>query len=157
MQTDTVTAADLIAAHPFFEGINPAFGSMLNGVAMFATYDVNDTILNEGADAERFHLIRSGTVALEAYLPGKGSVTVQILGAGEALGFSWLYPPYRWRFTARPIHRTEVVSLDARALREYGNKNPEFGRELAMRVGQIAVQRLQAAWALLVDYHGITE
>jgi len=157
MQTNKVTAADLIAAHPFFEGMNPAFGSVLNGVAMFATYDAKDTILNEGADADRFHLIHTGTVALEAYLPGKGSVTVQLLGAGEALGFSWLFPPYRWRFTARPIHRTEVVSLNAHALREYGKKNPEFGRELAMRTGQMAVQRLQAARALLVDYHGVTE
>jgi len=158
MQTQTDnTATEMIAVHPFFKEINPSFLSILNRIARFVTYDVKDTILQEGADAESFHLIHSGTVALEAYVPGRGSVTVQILGAGEALGFSWLFPPYRWHFSARPIHRTEAVLLDARALREEAKRNHEFGHDLSMRVGQITMQRLQAARALLVDYHGITE
>jgi hypothetical protein len=33
--------------------------------------------------------------------------TVQAVNAGEALGWSWLFPPYRWHFSGRAIQPTE--------------------------------------------------
>ena len=157
MERSTDTMENLMAYHPFLKGISPAFLHILNEAAMFATVDARQTIINEGADADYFYLIHSGSVVLEAYLPGKGTVTVQILGAGETLGCSWLYPPYRWRFTARPLEKTEFTALNARILRERISQNREFGYELAMRIGQVVLQRLQATRALLVDFHGVTE
>jgi len=157
MEKSTDSVEHLIAYHPFLKGINPSFLHILNEAAMFATFDPTQTIIDEGSDADYFYLIHNGTVALEAYLPGKGSVALQILGAGESLGCSWLYPPYRWRFTARPLEQVEVTAFDVRILRERVKQNHEFGYELAMRIGQVVWQRLQATRALLVDFHGITE
>ncbi len=152
-----ISSKELIAGHPFFKGLNARFVQMLMEISKFASYDIGETIISEGGDADRFFLIHRGTLSLEAYVPGKGLITVQILGAGEVLGCSWLYPPYRWRFSAQTLEETDVTVFEARALREQAITNPEFGYELAYRVGEIAWQRLQATRALLVDFYGVTE
>lgn len=159
MQTriDIDVPEQLIAGHPFFNGLPSSFVHMLKDIASFSIYDPREAIINEGAGAEHFYLIHTGTVSLEAYVPGRGSVVVQILGAGEALGCSWLYPPYRWHFSALPLEPTEITAFDAFALRKIARENPGFGYELAYRTGEVAWQRLQATRALLVDFQGKTE
>lgn len=38
-------------------------------------------------------LIDKGAVTLESFVPGRGVTTVQIIGAGDAVGWSWLFQP----------------------------------------------------------------
>jgi CRP/FNR family transcriptional regulator, cyclic AMP receptor protein len=73
--------------------------------------------------------------------------------SGEALGWSWLFPPHRWHFGARSIDATDVVVFDARTLREKSEENHDFGYEIAMRVGQVILQRLQATRMQLLDFY----
>lgn len=40
-------------------------------------------IFEEGEEADRFWVIRSGTVALDIHMPGRGRVVVETIGAGE--------------------------------------------------------------------------
>jgi hypothetical protein len=94
---------------------------------------------------------------LETFVPGKNAVTIQTLGPGEALGWSWLFPPYRWHFSARSGAFTEAIALQARALREYAEENHDFGYELAKRVGQVILDRLQATRLRLVNFYGPVE
>jgi hypothetical protein len=92
-------------------------------------------------------------VALETpFIPGKGVMTIQTLEAGEALGWSWLFPPFVWHFGARAIQPTDLVVFDARFLRQKASEDHEFGYELAMRVGNVMLQRLQATRLQLLDY-----
>jgi hypothetical protein len=55
-------------------------------------------------------------------MPGKGRITLQIIGPSEALGWSWLFPPYRWHFSARSIDITDAVCFGARSLRDYAKR-----------------------------------
>jgi CRP/FNR family cyclic AMP-dependent transcriptional regulator len=87
-------------------------------------------------------------------MPGKGVITIQTLGPGEALGWSWLFPPYRWHLSARSADITEAVCFGARGLRDYAEENHDFGYDLAMRVGQIMLQRLQATRLLPAEAYG---
>jgi CRP-like cAMP-binding protein len=151
------TQGNRIADHPFLHGINSSFLHILGETAKFKRYEPGDTIIKEGSDADQLYLIHKGSVALEAYLPGKGLTKVQLLGAGESLGCSWLFPPYRWRFTARSLDATDATMFDARFLRDCMKANHEFGHEISMRIGQVLWQRLQSTRALLVDIHGVTE
>jgi CRP/FNR family transcriptional regulator, cyclic AMP receptor protein len=86
-------------------------------------------------------------------VPGKGAITIETLGAGKALGWSWLFPPYRWRFSARSVELTEAVAFSAHKLRNYAEENHDFGYELTTRVGQVILQRLQAARSQLVEFY----
>ena len=51
-------------------------------------------------------LIESGNVELES---GEGfgePVVIETIGAGDLLGWSWMFPPYVWHFTARAAEPT---------------------------------------------------
>ena len=71
----------------------------------------------EGKEANTRYLIREGKVALEVVAPGHGSLTIETLGGGDMLGWSWLIPPYRSRFDARAVEMTRAIALDGKCLR----------------------------------------
>lgn len=110
------TLEQLIADHPFWKGLDPHYFPRLNACASDARFGLQQQIFLEGSDADRFYLIHSGRVALETFMPGTGVITIQTIGTGEALGWSWLFPSYRWHFSARSIDETEAVAFDAQAL-----------------------------------------
>jgi CRP-like cAMP-binding protein len=52
--------------------------------------DPGERLLSEGDPADEFFLIRRGAVAVDTEVPGRGAVTLETLGPGEILGWSWL-------------------------------------------------------------------
>ncbi len=70
------------------------------------------------------------------------------------LGWSWLFPPYRWHFSARVIEETRAIALDGVCLREKAEADHNFGFELMKRVAQIMVDRLQATRLQMLDIYG---
>ena len=147
------TLEQLIADHPFWKGLDPHYFPLLNACASEERFGLQQQIFLEGSDADRFYLIHSGRVALETFMPGTGVIPIQTIGTGEALGWSWLFPPYRWHFSARSIDETDTVAFDAQALREKTEENHDFGYDIAMRIAQIILQRLQATRMQLLDFY----
>jgi CRP-like cAMP-binding protein len=147
------TLEQIIAEHPFWKGLNARFFPLLNECASEKRFGVQQQIFQEESHADHFYLIRGGRVALETFAPGKGPITIQTIGAGEVLGWSWLFPPYRWHFSARSIDETDVVAFDARALREMAEENHDFGYDIAKRVAQVILLRLQATRMQLLDFY----
>jgi CRP-like cAMP-binding protein len=145
------TLKDLIINHHFFKKLSPDFLPALASAASFAEYKPQQLIFEEGTEASRFYLIHWGCVGLEAHVPNRRPVTIQRIGIGEALGWSWFFPPYTWRFTARTLDSTEIIAFDAAALRSHADKNHDFGYDLSIRMGRVMQDRLQATRGLLVD------
>jgi CRP-like cAMP-binding protein len=142
------TLEDIVVRHPFWNNLPPQYFPLLIECAVIEHFGPGEQIFNKGYDAEHFYLIHQGKVALE--MP---YVTIQTLGAGEALGWSWLFPPYRWHFSARAVEPTEATVFKADALRNNAKENPAFGYDLALRVGGIMLQRLQATRMRLLDIY----
>ena len=149
------TLETTIATHSFTKEINPRFLHLLNECATFERFGAGQQIFQETFEADRFYLIHSGRVALQTFVPAKGVTTIQTVGAGEALGWSWLYPPYRWHFSAVAVEPVEAAGLCARTLRDRMQENHEFGYEIAMRVGQVMLERLQATRLRLLEMYGV--
>jgi len=149
---DPDTLKELISEHHFFKGLNPDYLPLLTSAATFLEYKPQDLIFNEAAEADHFYLINWGCVGLEAHVPLKQPVTVQRIGNGDALGWSWFFPPHAWRFSARALDSTEIIAFDARVLREYADENHDFGYDLLVRMGQVIRDRLQSTRELLMDY-----
>ena len=101
--TKAPSLADAIAAHPFTRGMKPDHLKMLAEVAMFKQFDRDETVFSEGEPANRFYLISHGKIVLEARGHGDSAPLVQLVGEGEVLGWSWLFPPYYWHFGARAV------------------------------------------------------
>ena len=88
----TVTA---LAGHRFLHGLTREQLAELVPAARPAEIPAGRRLFEDGGRADGFWLIRSGSVAMDLHVPGEGQVIVETLGMGDALGWSWLVPPYQ--------------------------------------------------------------
>ena len=135
----------LIKAHPFLEGLSPHQYRILGDCAMQAHFDAGEVIFSEGDPANRFYLIQEGKVVLESPAANRSVVSFQLLGRGDALGWSWLFPPYFWHFGAQTVKRTDTIFIYATPLRNECESDHELGYELMKRMAAVMLTRLQAA------------
>jgi CRP-like cAMP-binding protein len=145
--------ATRVALHPFLAGMNCAQLALLTDSAIAAHFKTGETILRQGEFADRCYLIETGKVALES---GRGfgeALVIETIGAGDLLGWSWMFPPYTWQFTARAIEPTTAIFFYGRILREYCEKDHSLGYELLKRISAVMVKRLQAAQRQMVSLY----
>jgi CRP-like cAMP-binding protein len=132
-----------VASHPFVQGMAPQHIQILVECAMFARFEPGQIVFHKGEIANRFYLIERGKVSIEAPAGEHGAVTVQTVGPGEVLGWSWLFAPYYWHFDACAVELTEAIFFYGTRLREHCEQDREFGYELMRRVTAVVMQRLQ--------------
>ena len=97
------TLERLLAEHDLFRDLDPRYVTLLTGCAANVRFDAGAFLFREGEPADRFFVVRQGRVALEIDAPGRGPIVIQTLGEDDVIGYSWLFPPYRWRFDARAV------------------------------------------------------
>ncbi|HEU4345501.1 MAG TPA: cyclic nucleotide-binding domain-containing protein [Candidatus Binatia bacterium] len=148
------TLEPLLKEHPFFKDFHPEHFRILVGCASNVRFRPGEMIFRNGEQADHFYLIRQGKVAIEVFVPGRGALKIQTLGAGEVLGWSWLFPPYRWTFDARALEETLAFALDGSCLRKKCEENHDLGYELMKRFSVIIIERLQATRLQLIDVYG---
>ncbi len=144
-QTEIEPMATRVALHPFLAGMNHAQLALLTDCAMVVHFHPGQVIFQEGELANRFYLIETGKVILESSGRLGDPVVVDTVGAGELLGWSWMFPPYVWHFTARAIEPTEAIFFYGTILREYCERDHSLGYQLFKRMSAIMIKRLQAA------------
>jgi CRP/FNR family transcriptional regulator, cyclic AMP receptor protein len=149
------TLEPILAKHPFFEGLEPKYLQLITSCASNVRFEAETYIFREGEPASLFYIIRQGKVALETFAASRGPITIETIEAGEVLGWSWLFPPYRWHFDARVVEPTRAIVLDGVCLRTKGETDHDLGYELVKRVAQIMMQRLQATRLQLLDVYGV--
>src|SRR5262245_23672974 len=89
-ESSTVPAlASVIAEYPLLRGLEPQHLGRLAESAMRMHYEAGEFIFREGDPANRFYLIEQGRVSLESHPGEEAAVAVQVLGSGDALGWSW--------------------------------------------------------------------
>lgn len=144
-----------LAEHPLFRDLPPRYLELLSQCAHPARFEARSLIFRQGASADHFYLIDDGQVSVE--IPShEGALTIQTLGPGEVLGWSWLFPPYRWHFDARALRRTQALMLNAIRVREKCEDDSKLGYELMKRFSSIIHHRMQAARLQIMDLYGPT-
>ncbi len=144
----------ILAQHPFVSGLAPEHVQLMVGCAKNVVFEPGKYLFKENEDANSFYIIRSGKVALEIYSSETGSIIIQTLGEGDIIGWSWMVPPYQWRFDARAMELTRVIELDATCLRSKCETDPAFGYEIMKRLANIFEQRINAMRIQLLDLYG---
>jgi CRP-like cAMP-binding protein len=144
----------LIAQQPFFAGLTDGQIELLASSAIETSFAAGETIFEAGCPANRFFIILEGKVLLESELGEIGSVPIQTLGPSEELGWSWLFPPYYLRFSARALQSTTVIAFYATRLREQCEQDHELGYQLMKRIAEVATKRLQATQRSLIECAG---
>jgi CRP-like cAMP-binding protein len=146
--------AELVASHPVLADLPGDIASLVTGCARNVAVASGERLLVEGEPAGTLYLLRRGRVSLEVRGPGQGALVIDVLGPGAALGWSWLFPPYVWRFDARAIEPVGAIAVDAECFRAKLESDPTFGYALIKRFASIMLDRLQATRIRLLDLYG---
>ena len=144
---------DLLVMHPLVADL-PA--GWLHRIALHArpVHHVSGfRLFREDGPADRLWLVHSGDVAVDLHVPGRGDVVVEHLGPGSTVGWSWLLPPYRYRFGAIVAEDIRAVEIDAAHARSLISGDAELGRELESRLLAVVADRLLAARNRLVELY----
>jgi CRP-like cAMP-binding protein len=143
-----------LAAHPFFDNLDAAHLATIVSCTTNVKFEAGEFIIREGTPADRFYVLRHGKIGVEVFVQGRGAVRLETLEAGEVLGWSWLFPPYKAHFDARALTLVRALALDGACLRGKCEADPALGYQLIKRFAPILIQRLDAARMQLMDLYG---
>jgi CRP-like cAMP-binding protein len=148
------TLADIAAETRVFRGMAPERLAVVAGCGSTTGFEAGEYLFREGEPADLFFLVRTGAVALEVHTPGRGSLTIETIEAGDVVGWSWLFPPYRWHFDARAVEPARAIAFDGACLRGKAEADPALGYDLMSRFASVMIERLQATRLRLLDLYG---
>ena len=145
---------NILANSPFLHGLPSHHLELITGCASNVRFEAGQYLFHEGEEAETFLILRTGRVAIEIFTPERGALTIQTLEADDILGWSWLVPPYQWRFDAKATEMVRAIALDGKCLRTKCEEDHHLGYELLKRFSHIIEQRLEAMRLQLLDLYG---
>lgn len=148
------TIETLLQDVPFFAGLAPAHLELVAGCASNVHFGEDDVLFREGDQADTFYLVRQGVIAIEMFVTGRGATTIETIEAGEIVGWSWLFPPYRWHFDARALVPVRATAFDGACIRKKSGEDPALGYDLMSRFARVMMQRLQWTRIRLLDLYG---
>ena len=144
MHTDLDTRETLekiIRMHPFWKGLNPVYFHILGACATGPTWGFGQAVFQADSDAENFY-------------PRQGCYHASDERCRRSAGLVLVFPALSLAFSAPALMPSRKrVAFEARASRGYGEENHNFGYELARRLGQVMLQRLQATRLRLVNFY----
>jgi CRP-like cAMP-binding protein len=144
----------VLADVPLLSGMSADELALLAGCASNVRFEAGDMLFREGDQADTFYVVRHGSVALETFVPARGGMTIETIEAGEVIGWSWLFPPYRWHFDARALSQVRATAIDGACLRGKCEEDPALGYDLMKRFAQVLIERLQWTRLRLLDVYG---
>lgn len=147
-------AADIdLTRHHFVAALRPDWQRLLADQAQPFTRTAGEYLAREGDLAANFLLITSGTVAIEMRHPLRGALTLQTVGAGEVVGWSWVLPPHLWQFDARAVTDVAGAALDAAWLREQLETDHHLGYHFCKEMLGVLSSRLAATRVRCLDLY----
>ncbi len=152
METHDLTR--LLEEHPITRGLSPEHMKFLAGCSANRRVAAGEFLAREGEAAERTLLLRKGRVALEIHCPSRGAVRIGTVEAGELIGWSWLFPPYRWHFDARALEDTLLLDVDGACLRRKCEADHDLGYAFLKRLVETMHKKLERTRMQLLDLYG---
>ncbi|MFJ8693354.1 Crp/Fnr family transcriptional regulator [Streptomyces roseolilacinus] len=117
-------------------------------------FEPEHRLFDERRPADRFWVVRTGAVNLDSQVPGSPRpAVIEMLGHGELVGLSWMFPPYEWELGAVAMSLVRASEFDAAVVRALCETDTAFGYALTQWVGQILSHRLQATRVRLLDMY----
>jgi CRP-like cAMP-binding protein len=148
------TLEPLLAEHPFLRDLDASVLALIVGCASNVRFEPGQYLFKEGQEANEFYIVRTGRVTLEIHVPDRGAVPLQTIAGGGIVGWSWVFPPYRWHSDARATELTLAIALDGACLRKKCEDTPALGYELMKRFARVLDESLQASRLQLLDVYG---
>ncbi|MEU2336997.1 cyclic nucleotide-binding domain-containing protein [Streptomyces sp. NPDC013172] len=143
----------MVSATTMTAALEPVHRERLMRLAREVSFAAGTRLFEEGRHADRFWVVRTGTVALDLHVPGRRPAVIETLGQGELVGWSWHFPPYLWQLGAEAMSPVRAWEFDAGAVLRSCAADTGFGRAIAVWVGRVVAQRLHASRVRLLDLY----
>jgi CRP/FNR family cyclic AMP-dependent transcriptional regulator len=144
----------LLTEHSFFRDMATSHRSLIAGCGKNVRFDTGELLARTGEPANAFFAIRHGRMSIELHSSERGPLILQTLEAGDIVGWSWLFPPYHWKFDVRALEQVRAVSFDGECLRGKCERDPAMGYDFMKRFAQVFMERLEATRLQLLDLYG---
>lgn len=135
---------ELLRRYPYFAPIHEWTLKRIAMVSQERAYAAGEHIFDEGEPANNIYLIVHGEVELQYLLPTGQSRTIDMIPAGELLGWSALVDPHRRVSRAIADRETEIVVIEAEMLRQLCDEDAVLGYRLMEQVCKVLSARLDA-------------
>jgi CRP-like cAMP-binding protein len=143
----------LLAAHPFTRDLGEEDRQALGKLATTRRFGPGQLLIQEGQAAHAFFLLVEGEVAIEVFVAGGGTRTLQTVQPNSAIGWSWLVPPYRWEFDARALTDTTAIAFGADELRGLFERRCSVGLHIVGKLLVVVAERLKGTRLQLLDLY----
>jgi CRP-like cAMP-binding protein len=148
------TIEEILHDVPVFAGMTDEELSLIAGCGRNVHFADGERLFRQDDPADTFYVLRHGAVALETFVPARGPLTIDTIEAGDVVGWSWLFAPYRWHFDARALVPVRATAFDGVCLRGKCEADPKLGYDLISRFAQVMIDRLQSTRLRLLDIYG---
>ncbi len=144
----------LLSTQAYFTNLPRDHLKLITPCAREVWYAAGEYLFRQDQRANCFYILLEGEVTLSVRDHRSGAAHIQTVVAGEPLGWSWLTPPFRWRFDGKTRTPVRAVVFQAACLRELMDQHFLLGYELLKRAMDIMARRLQATRRQLLNVYG---
>ncbi len=137
--------AEVIAASPFFQGLEPELLSRLASVALVKKYGRDEVVFNEGEPGLGFHLLAEGRVKIFKSAPDGKEQLLHLLGPGEPFGEVAIFAGRGYPAQALAVSPATTLFFPRAELRRLIAENPD----LAFGLMAVMAARLRRFASLL--------
>ncbi|MBI2861079.1 MAG: cyclic nucleotide-binding domain-containing protein [Chloroflexi bacterium] len=119
-------------------------------------YEAGSVLFHEGDKAEELLVLLEGKVAVQMSLPGaepgqSRRITVDVVGANEAVGWSAIVEPNIYTFTGVCLQSVKALSVSGPKLRWLLNNDAKIGYEVYRGLIKVVASRLDDTRRVLVS------
>ncbi|QFZ72581.1 cyclic nucleotide-binding domain-containing protein [Streptomyces fagopyri] len=122
-------------------------------IAREVSFPQGARLFEEGGQADRFWIVRTGTVDLDMRVPDRRPAVIESLRHNELVGWSWLFAPHAYHLGAEATTPVRAYEFDATAVRAMCHDDPALGLAVAEWVGDVLAHRLRSARTRLLDLY----
>ena len=115
------------------------------------SYEADEIIFREDQASDHLYIVTAGQVDVQYLLPSGQRKTVDSLKPGDFLVWSAIVKPYTTESIGICRAKTEVLAIEAQALRKLCEKDPHFGYHLVSQLARVIRRRLRAARLQIAD------
>lgn len=144
----------VLRRQPFTRGLAEEQLAKLLAFTTEVSFEEDQVIFPAGRLSANLYLVVTGCVCVEVRTPVY-AVCLQVVGPGEAFGWSSLLEHHDTVFQVRALGPTTTLCIDAKQLLAECQQDPKFGFELLRRVLEMVAGRVEAIEARLAEFCGI--
>lgn len=144
-------AEQMLSFGSFLARLSPRVRERLLALGESFRHAEGETIFREGDPALHFFIVKTGRVAIDIHIPGKGRRSILTIGPGDVFSWCAVVEPRIETGTVRTVADSEIIGIKGGTLMDLCREDTEFGFEFYRAVAEVIAGRLTATRLQMLD------